>query len=142
VLWIRIRKDPHHFSNLDPHPDPHPDPHQIKIRNRAVHGDQVVLELLPKSEWKAEGTALVQVTSLLSSVVDPHTDPLLTWIRIRIRIRIKQKSGTGPYTATKSSWSSCPRASGRPRAPPSYRLQAFKQWIRIRIRIRVRIRIK
>jgi hypothetical protein len=44
-------------------------------RNRAVHGDQVVLELLPKSEWKAKGTALVQVTSLLSSVVDPHTDP-------------------------------------------------------------------
>ena len=31
-------------------------------RNRAVHGDQVVLELLPKSEWKAKGTALVQVT--------------------------------------------------------------------------------
>jgi hypothetical protein len=28
VLWIRIRKDPHHFGNLDPHPDPH----QIKIR--------------------------------------------------------------------------------------------------------------
>jgi hypothetical protein len=28
VLWIRIRKDPHHFGNLDPHP------HQIKIRIR------------------------------------------------------------------------------------------------------------
>jgi hypothetical protein len=28
VLWIR--KDPHHFGNLDPHPDPH----QIKIRIR------------------------------------------------------------------------------------------------------------
>jgi hypothetical protein len=36
VLWIRIRMDPHPFSNLDPHPDPHkknpdtdlhPDPH-------------------------------------------------------------------------------------------------------------------
>ncbi len=32
LLWIRIRKDPHHFGNLDPHPDPHP--HQIKIRIR------------------------------------------------------------------------------------------------------------
>jgi hypothetical protein len=30
VLWIR--KDPHHFGNLDPHPDLHP--HQIKIRIR------------------------------------------------------------------------------------------------------------
>ena len=28
VLWIRIRKDPHHFGNLDQHP------HQIKIRIR------------------------------------------------------------------------------------------------------------
>ncbi len=28
ALWIRIRKDPHHFGNLDPHP------HQIKIRIR------------------------------------------------------------------------------------------------------------
>jgi hypothetical protein len=52
VLWIRIRKDPHHFGNLDPYqikkrirfkfykldPDPHHfgnlDPHQINIRNR------------------------------------------------------------------------------------------------------------
>jgi hypothetical protein len=32
VLWIRIRMDPHHFGNLDPHPDPNP--HQIKIRIR------------------------------------------------------------------------------------------------------------
>jgi hypothetical protein len=24
VLWIRIRKDPHHFGNLDTHSDPHP----------------------------------------------------------------------------------------------------------------------
>jgi hypothetical protein len=30
VFWIR--KDPHHFVNLDPHPDPHQ--HQIKIRIR------------------------------------------------------------------------------------------------------------
>ncbi len=27
---IRIRKDSHHFDNLDPHPDPHP--YQIKNR--------------------------------------------------------------------------------------------------------------
>jgi hypothetical protein len=32
VLWIRFRKYPNHFGNLDPHPDPHP--HQIKIRIR------------------------------------------------------------------------------------------------------------
>jgi hypothetical protein len=32
VLWIRIRKDPHHFAILDPHPDPHL--HQIKLRIR------------------------------------------------------------------------------------------------------------
>jgi hypothetical protein len=30
MLLIRIRKDPHHFGNLDP--DPYPHPHQIKIR--------------------------------------------------------------------------------------------------------------
>jgi hypothetical protein len=80
--------DPHYFAILDP--DPHP--HQIKIQNRAVHGDQVVLELLPKSEWKAKGTALVQVTSLLNSVVDPHhfakLDPHPHQIKIRIRIKI------------------------------------------------------
>ncbi len=29
---MRIRKDPHHFTNLDPHLDPHPC--QIKIRIR------------------------------------------------------------------------------------------------------------
>jgi hypothetical protein len=50
-MRIRIRMDPHHFGNLDPHPDPHqgeksypdphqgkksdPDPHQIKIRIRS-----------------------------------------------------------------------------------------------------------
>ncbi len=32
MLWIRIRINPHHFGNLDPHPDPH----QIKIRNEHV----------------------------------------------------------------------------------------------------------
>ncbi len=32
VLWIRIRMDPHHFGNLDPHPDS--DPHKIKFRIR------------------------------------------------------------------------------------------------------------
>ncbi len=31
-IWIRIRKDSHHFGNLYPDPDPHP--HQIKIRIR------------------------------------------------------------------------------------------------------------
>jgi hypothetical protein len=30
MLWIRIRIDPHHSGNLDPHPDPH----KIKIRIR------------------------------------------------------------------------------------------------------------
>jgi hypothetical protein len=35
VLWIRIRKDPHHIGNLDPDPHPHqkkpdPDPHLKK----------------------------------------------------------------------------------------------------------------
>jgi hypothetical protein len=32
VLWIRIRKDPHHFGKLKTHLDQHP--HQIKIRIR------------------------------------------------------------------------------------------------------------
>lgn len=29
-----------------------------KNRNRAVHGDEVVVELLPKNEWRGKGTAL------------------------------------------------------------------------------------
>jgi hypothetical protein len=32
VLLIRIRKDPHHFGNQDPHPDPHPHQRKIQIR--------------------------------------------------------------------------------------------------------------
>jgi hypothetical protein len=32
VVWIRIRKDPHHFVNLEMRPKQHP--HQIKIRIR------------------------------------------------------------------------------------------------------------
>jgi hypothetical protein len=32
MLWIRIRKDPHHFGNLKMRPDEHPQ--QIKIRIR------------------------------------------------------------------------------------------------------------
>ena len=35
--------------------------HGMAARNRSVHGDQVVVELLPKSEWRAKGNALVQV---------------------------------------------------------------------------------
>ena len=31
-----------------------------KNRNRAVHGDVVVVELLPKSEWRGKVTALTE----------------------------------------------------------------------------------
>lgn len=34
--------------------------HGDKARNRAVHGDIVVVELLPKSEWKGKVTALTE----------------------------------------------------------------------------------
>ena len=32
--------------------------HGMKARNRSIHGDVVVVELLPKSEWKGRTTAL------------------------------------------------------------------------------------
>jgi exoribonuclease R len=67
-------------------------------RNRAVHGDQVVLELLPKSEWKAKGTALVQVTSLLSRVVDPHPH------QIKIRNRTVHGDQVVLELLPKSEW--------------------------------------
>lgn len=34
--------------------------HGEKNRNRAVHGDVVVVELLPKSEWRGKVTALTE----------------------------------------------------------------------------------
>lgn len=32
--------------------------HGMKARNRSIHGDVVVVELLPKNEWKGRTTAL------------------------------------------------------------------------------------
>ncbi len=69
MLWIRIRKYPHHFGNLDLHPDPHP--HQMKIR---IWIKIYKLDPVP-------GPDPIRVKK-------SHPDPHQIKIRIRIRIRI------------------------------------------------------
>lgn len=49
-----------------------------KNRNRAVHGDNVVVELLPKSEWRGRATALTEAQGEDKSGEDDHSQPMPT----------------------------------------------------------------
>ncbi|KAM9861308.1 DIS3-like exonuclease 1 [Aulostomus maculatus] len=49
-----------------------------KNRNRAVHGDMVVVELLPKSEWKGKVTALTEGQGEERSGGDSESKPMPT----------------------------------------------------------------
>ena len=49
-----------------------------KNRNRAVHGDTVVVELLPKSEWKGKVTALTEGQGEEKSGEDNDSKPMPT----------------------------------------------------------------
>ncbi|XP_072321345.1 DIS3-like exonuclease 1 [Eucyclogobius newberryi] len=49
-----------------------------KNRNRAVHGDSVVVELLPQSEWRGRATALTQVQGEEKGVEDQNSQPMPT----------------------------------------------------------------
>lgn len=49
-----------------------------KNRNRAVHGDVVVVELLPKSEWKGKVTALTEGQGEERSGEDNESRPQAT----------------------------------------------------------------
>uniref|UniRef100_A0A3Q2CZW2 DIS3-like exonuclease 1 n=1 Tax=Cyprinodon variegatus TaxID=28743 RepID=A0A3Q2CZW2_CYPVA len=52
----------------------------FKSRNRAVHGDLVAVELLPKSKWRGRGTALAEGPLDENSGEDGESNPLPTHI--------------------------------------------------------------
>lgn len=49
-----------------------------KNRNRAVHGDTVVVELLPKSEWRGKAMALTEGQGDEKSSEDDNGKPMPT----------------------------------------------------------------
>lgn len=49
-----------------------------KHRNRAVHGDMVVVELLPRNEWKGRTTALTEGQGEERSMEDTQSQPMPT----------------------------------------------------------------
>ncbi|XP_047436352.1 DIS3-like exonuclease 1 isoform X2 [Mugil cephalus] len=49
-----------------------------KNRNRAIHGDVVVVELLPKSEWRGKGTSLTEGHGDEKEGQDGHSKPMPT----------------------------------------------------------------
>jgi hypothetical protein len=82
VLWIRIRKDPDHFGNLDPHP------HQVKIRIRVK-----IYQLDPKPDPDPHQFEDVKPkcmeyehTLALFQGFEPFFEARI-WIRIRIRVK-------------------------------------------------------
>jgi hypothetical protein len=84
MLWIRIRKDPHHFGNLDP--DPHP--HQIKIRIRIK-----IFKLDPDPHQFADvKPKCMDYEHILSHFqgFEPFSEARI-WIRIRLKIRIRNR---------------------------------------------------
>lgn len=49
-----------------------------KNRNRAVHGDRVVVELLPRSEWRGRVTCLTEERGEDRSNEDSQSKPMPT----------------------------------------------------------------
>lgn len=50
----------------------------VKYRNRAVHGDMVVIELLPRNEWKGRNMALTEGQGEERSLEDTQSQPMPT----------------------------------------------------------------
>ncbi|KAI7814071.1 DIS3-like exonuclease 1 [Triplophysa rosa] len=50
----------------------------VKHRNRAVHGDMVVVELLPRNEWKGRTTALTEGQGEERTMEDTQSQPMPT----------------------------------------------------------------
>jgi hypothetical protein len=85
VLWIRIRKDPHHFGNLDPHPYSY----QIKIRIRIK-----IYKLVPEPDPDLHHLADVKPKGIFILALLEWFEPVLEariWICIWIRIRVKSR---------------------------------------------------
>jgi hypothetical protein len=94
VMWIRIRKDPHHFGNLDPHPDPHP--HQIKIRIR-IKIFKLDPELHQFADVKRKCMEYEPILALFQEF--EHFFKARIWMRIRIRVKV----GSGSSSASGSA---------------------------------------
>lgn len=52
--------------------------HGMKARNRSIHGDVVVVELLSKNEWKGRTAALCENDSDDKALGDPPSEPMPT----------------------------------------------------------------
>nr|XP_045016823.1 DIS3-like exonuclease 1 [Jaculus jaculus] len=52
--------------------------HGMKARNRSIHGDVVVVELLPKNEWKGRTAALCENESEDKALGDAPSEPMPT----------------------------------------------------------------
>lgn len=52
--------------------------HGMKARNRSIHGDMVVVELLPKSEWKGRTVALCDNDSDDKATGESPSEPMPT----------------------------------------------------------------
>ncbi|KAF6129713.1 DIS3 like exosome 3'-5' exoribonuclease [Phyllostomus discolor] len=52
--------------------------HGMKARNRSIHGDVVVVELLPKNEWKGRTTALCENDSEDKATGESPSEPMPT----------------------------------------------------------------
>nr|XP_035943036.1 DIS3-like exonuclease 1 isoform X5 [Halichoerus grypus] len=52
--------------------------HGMKARNRSIHGDVVVVELLPRNEWKGRTAALCENDSEDKALGDPPSEPMPT----------------------------------------------------------------
>ncbi len=93
MLWIRIRKDPHHFGNLDPEPDQFAD-----VKPKCMEYEPILaffqgFELFFKARIWIRIRICIWVRSPHQiKNQNPHPDPHQgdkSRIRIRIRIRIK-----------------------------------------------------
>lgn len=52
--------------------------HGTKARNRSIHGDVVVVELLPKNEWKGRTAALCENDNEDKSSGESPSEPMPT----------------------------------------------------------------
>ncbi|EGV91682.1 DIS3-like exonuclease 1 [Cricetulus griseus] len=52
--------------------------HGTKARNRSIHGDVVVVELLPKNEWKGRTAALCENDSEDKASGESPSEPMPT----------------------------------------------------------------
>jgi hypothetical protein len=90
VLWIRrirIRMDPHHFCNLDPHP------HQIKKQDSDPHQSDSWIRIRINFQMTSQNVRNMSLFEHFFKVLSLYLETRI-WIRIRIRINKKSESGS------------------------------------------------